>query len=162
MDGSERRGAAPSAGVSMRPATVADADAMARLADAAYETYVSRIGKKPAPMLADYPGVVRHGRTWVAEHAGQLVGFVVLDQAADHLLVENVAVHPASQGLGIGRRLLAVAEDRARELGLPELRLYTNEMMSENVAYYPRRGYRETHRAVQDGYRRVFFTKPLP
>jgi GNAT superfamily N-acetyltransferase len=112
-------------------------------------------------MLADYPGVVRDGHTWVAEHAGQLVGFVVLEPAEDHLLVENVAVDPASQGLGIGGRLLAVAEDEARTLGLPELRLYTNEMMSENLGYYPRRGYRETHRAEQDGYRRVFFTKLL-
>jgi hypothetical protein len=34
-------------------------------------------------------------------------------------------------------------------------------MMSENLDYYPRRGYRETHRAEQDGYRRVFFTKLL-
>lgn len=34
--------------------------------------------------------------------------------------------------------------------------------MTENLEYYPRRGYRETHRAQQHGYRRVFFTKPTP
>jgi cation transport regulator ChaC len=33
--------------------------------------------------------------------------------------------------------------------------------MIENLAYYPRRGYRETHRAVQHGFRRVFFAKDL-
>jgi hypothetical protein len=44
---------------------------------------------------------------------------------------------------------------------LPEIRLYTNEAMTENLDYYPRRGYRETHRATQDGYQRVFFSKAL-
>lgn len=43
--------------------------------------------------------------------------------------------------------------------GLNEVRLYTNAAMTENLTYYPRHGYRETHRATQDGYRRVFFTK---
>ena len=33
--------------------------------------------------------------------------------------------------------------------------------MTENLTYYARHGYRETHRATQDGYRRVFFTKSV-
>ena len=33
--------------------------------------------------------------------------------------------------------------------------------MTENLAYYPRRGYAETHRAEQDGFRRVFFRKHI-
>ncbi len=33
--------------------------------------------------------------------------------------------------------------------------------MTENLAYYPRRGYRETHRTMGDGFSRVFFTKNL-
>jgi hypothetical protein len=31
--------------------------------------------------------------------------------------------------------------------------------MTENLAYYPRHGYAETHRAEQDGFSRVFFRK---
>jgi len=57
--------------------------------------------------------------------------------------------------------LLALADDEARRLRLPEIRLYTNEVMTENLAYYPRHGYIETHRAEQDGFRRVFFSKRL-
>lgn len=38
---------------------------------------------------------------------------------------------------------------------------YTNEAMAENLAYYPRHGFAETHRATDHGYRRVFFTKRL-
>jgi hypothetical protein len=31
--------------------------------------------------------------------------------------------------------------------------------MTENLAYYPRLGFRETDRREEDGYRRVFFEK---
>lgn len=41
------------------------------------------------------------------------------------------------------------------------IRLCTNEAMTENLAYYLRMGYPETHRAVENGYHRVFFTKRL-
>jgi ribosomal protein S18 acetylase RimI-like enzyme len=57
--------------------------------------------------------------------------------------------------------LLAFAEEEARRCGLPEIRLYTNEAMTENIAYYPRRGYTETHRARDEGFSRVFFRKAL-
>jgi len=57
--------------------------------------------------------------------------------------------------------LLDLAEQHARRLRLSEIRLYTNEAMTENVAYYARHGYVETHRAEQDGFRRVFFRKPV-
>jgi hypothetical protein len=33
--------------------------------------------------------------------------------------------------------------------------------MTENLDYYPRRGYHETHRAEEDGFRRVFFRKAI-
>ena len=61
----------------------------------------------------------------------------------------------------MGGRLLRLAEEQARARGLRQVRLYTNEAMTENLAYYLRRGYSETHRATQDGFRRIFFTKPL-
>jgi GNAT superfamily N-acetyltransferase len=70
-----------------------------------------------------------------------------------------VAVLPAAQGRGVGARLLALAEDRARALHVPEIWLYTNAAMTENLAYYPRHGYIETHRAQHDGFCRVFFRK---
>jgi hypothetical protein len=56
---------------------------------------------------------------------------------------------------------MQLAEDEARRHGLPEVRLYTNAAMTENVSYYARQGYRETHRAVDEGFDRVFFVKEL-
>ena len=66
--------------------------------------------------------------------------------------VESQRPH-RTEGLGVGRQLLARAEELAAELGYDEVRLYTHETMTENIAYYPRRGYTETHRGGQDGSR---------
>jgi GNAT superfamily N-acetyltransferase len=147
--------------VTVRLADQGDVDALRGIAAAAYQPYVARIGQFPAPMTADYDQTIRSGQTWVAVEDGQVSGFVVLVTQPGCLLVENMAVRPAAQGRGIGGRLLALAEQHARDLGLSEIRLYTYEAMTENLAYYPRRGYTQTHRADQDGFHRVFFRKPL-
>lgn len=147
--------------LTVRPAGEADAAVLAAVAAEAYRRYVPRIGREPAPMTADYAQAVRSGLTWVAEADGEVVGLLVLVVHPDYLLLENVAVLPSAQRRGVGARMLALAEDEARARGLDEIRLYTNEAMTENLAYYPRHGYAETHRAEQDGFRRVFFTKHL-
>jgi N-acetylglutamate synthase-like GNAT family acetyltransferase len=147
--------------VSLRLAEHADVEAIRQLLHAAYQRYVERIGRKPPPMTADYGSAVEAGRVWVAEQGDRVVGLLVLQPFEDHLLLENVAVLPQAQRLGVGSRLLHVAEEQARAHGLHQLRLYTNEAMTENLAWYPRRGYRETHRSSENGFRRVFFTKDL-
>lgn len=136
-----------------------DAPAMHRLTRDAYEGYVERIGREPAPMQADYSRLRPPACAWVLEHADRLVGVLVCEWAPDHLLVENVAVDSAHRGRGLGAALLGWAEQQAAAAGVGEVRLYTNAAMHENIAYYPRRGYRETHRAGEGGYRRVHFSK---
>lgn len=145
----------------IRSATASDAAALSRLARAAYAPYVPRIGREPAPMAADYAAAIAHHQVWVAEDADGIAGLLVLVPAEDHVLLENIAVHPRAQGTGAGRALMGLAEERTRALNLAELRLYTNEAMVENLAYYRRHGYRETHRGVEDGFRRVYFSKRL-
>ncbi len=145
----------------LRRATDADAEVLSSLVTAAYQHYVPRIGRQPGPMTVDYAQEVREGQVWVAVTHDVITGLIVLVREPDHLYVKNIAVLPAGQGLGIGSRLLALADERAREYGLTELRLGTNEAMTENIAYYRRRGYVETHRGPQDGYNRVFFSRKL-
>jgi N-acetylglutamate synthase-like GNAT family acetyltransferase len=145
----------------LRPATAGDRAAIERLVEAAYGMYVERIGRRPAPMDADYAALIAAGQVTVAERDGAVAGVLVLVPMGDHLLVENVAVEPGAQRTGLGRRLMARAEDEASALGLFELRLYTNEKMAENVAWYPRLGYRETERRTESGFARVFFAKRL-
>jgi len=78
-------------------------------------------------MTADYAQAARGAQAWVAVEDGQVAGFLVLVAEPGYLLLENVAVLPAAQGRGIGSRLLGLAEEQARSLGLSEVRLYTNE-----------------------------------
>lgn len=79
----------------------------------------------------------------------------------DHFYVDSIAVDPQMQGRGIGAMFLELAEDAALASGRDEIRLYTNEVMASNIDYYPRRGFIETHRSVDKGYRRVYFTRKL-
>ena len=134
---------------------------MRELVQAAYQPYVELIGREPAPMSADYGRIAESGHAWVAEQDDHVVGLLVVEPAEDHLLLENVAVAPQAQGHGVGGRLLRLADEQALTHGLREVRLYTNEAMVDNLTYYARRGYQETHRSVQNGFRRVFFTKVL-
>lgn len=143
----------------IRPATDADVVDIERIVAEAYAPYVARIGRRPAPMDADYADAVE--RTDVVVVGDRVAGVVVTEAAADHLLIENVAVDPADRGRGLGRILLAHAESRARELSLPQARLYTNAAMSENLEYYPRLGYVETGRRSEDGFERVYFVKDV-
>jgi GNAT superfamily N-acetyltransferase len=104
----------------MRPAVAADVADLRALAVAADESYVPRIGRAPAPMEADYANAIRRAGVWVAVQHDLLVGLLVLVPQPDHLLVENVAVLPSTQGHGIGTGLLDLAESQARRHGLAE------------------------------------------
>lgn len=145
--------------IPVRRAGAADVAAIERLVHDAFGHYVERIGKPPAPMLADYAQMVATSRVWVIEDDGRVVAMLATEDRGDHLLLDVVAVAPGTQGRGYGAVLLARAEQDARELGLPEVRLVTNAAMTENQTFYPRHGYSETGRGTQDGYHRVFYAK---
>jgi ribosomal protein S18 acetylase RimI-like enzyme len=70
-------------------------------------------------------------------------------------------VTPVAQGRGVGSTLLRFTEEQARQAGRASVRLYTNELMTENIAYYTRHGYVETHREAIGSRRGVFFRKSL-
>ncbi len=130
-------------------------------ARAAYEKYIERIGREPAPMVADFAGSIDAGQLWVAIDDGGLSGYVVFYPRGDHLHLENLAVLPGQQGRGIGRALIAHVEEEARRLRLAAVELYTNEKMTENLGFYPRLGYIETGRRNEAGFNRVYFRKGL-
>lgn len=147
--------------MTIRPANPEDASEIQNLVERAYGLYIARIGRRPQPMDDDYITKTGTDTIFVADDAGKLTGVIVLVAMANYLLVENIAVDPDRQRTGIGRTLLAHAEQHARGLGLDEIRLYTNAAMTENVSFYPRLGYQEYDRRSQDDFNRVFFRKHL-
>ena len=132
----------PSVPVQLRLGLSDDVDAIRALTLEAYRPWVALTGREPLPMTADYHAAVRDHRFDLALQAGELVGLIETVAAPDHLLVVNVAVAPAHQSAGLGRRLLAHAETLAREQGLATLQLYTNARWERNLSIYGRLGYR--------------------
>ncbi|MCV7169245.1 GNAT family N-acetyltransferase [Mycobacterium manitobense] len=145
----------------MRLATSDDVTKITQIVGDAYSPFVERIGRAPAPMSVDYSDVVARGSARVLVDDGEVVGVLVIRTDLDHLSIENVAVAPRAQGQGHGRALLSDAEGLARECGLSELRLYTNEAMTENLRLYARLGYVEVDRRRVDGFSRVFFVRAV-
>jgi GNAT superfamily N-acetyltransferase len=141
------------------PAQPSDVAAIEALVREAYEPYTVRIGRPAGPLEDDYRAIVASGRALVARRGNRIVALLVTSLHADHVLVENVAVAASERGTGLGSSLLALADDMARRAGVPEVRLYTHEKMTENLAFYAHRGFRETGRRTEDGFTRVFFTR---
>lgn len=145
----------------IRLARPGEAGAIRDIVRRAYMMYVPRMGKEPGPMRDDYGKRTADGAAYVLEADGGIAGVLVLLPYDDHLLMDNVAVDTGFQGRGIGKALIAFAEQEAVRRGYGEIRLYTHQTMTENVRMYARLGYEETGRGEQAGYDRVFMRKVL-
>ena len=145
----------------VRLAVEADAYAVRTCVIAAFDHYVERIGKQPAPMLLDFAAEIEARHVWVAEEGMRVVGAIVQYETAIGFYIDTVAALPSEQGKGIGRALLTFAEEEARRRGYNSIYLCTNSKMTENQALYPRIGYVEYERKYEAGYDRVFYSKAL-
>ena len=165
--------AAPlAAAPAIRAATAADLPAIVALTASAYAVYDLVLDAPAVPVTEDYAPRVAAGEVWLLEERaspaglplGLPAGLIVLETHPDHLMIFSVVVAPGQQGRGLGQRLLAFADGRARASGLTELRLYTNARMTRNIALYTRYGYRETGRRsnpLRPGWIRVDMTRTL-
>ena len=92
----------------------------------------------------------------------RIVALIETIAEPEALLIENVAVSPACQGRGLGRRLMAHAERLATAMGYGEIRLYTNARFVDNVALYQRLGYAIAREESFLGGRVAHMSKRLP
>jgi len=86
--------------------------------------------------------------------ADRVVGCVFARESGNALYIGKLAVDPAEQGNGIGRRLIAAVEDHARRLGKPALELETRVELTGNHAFFRRLGFVEVARTAHAGYDR--------
>jgi GNAT superfamily N-acetyltransferase len=77
---------------------------------------------------------------------------MVLTPKPGHLYLGKLAVEPALQGQGLGRQMMAFAEARARDLGLPQIELETRVELTENHRFYLGLGYAEAGRSAHPGF----------
>ncbi|NNF76469.1 MAG: GNAT family N-acetyltransferase [Rhizobiales bacterium] len=147
--------------MNIRPATPEDVPRVQACAEAAYQIYVAAIGRKPAPMVADFGAAQKASDLHVACLDQEVAGFVVFFERRNHMHLENVAVSPAHQGKGIGGKLIDLVERETVKRGLTAVELYTNVKMTGNLTLYPALGYEEIGRWSEDGFDRVFYRKTL-
>jgi ribosomal protein S18 acetylase RimI-like enzyme len=155
-------GAAIGGGV--RRAVAEDLSAVERIVVDAFTPYIPRAGRKPAVMSNDYAALIAAGAVFVRTAApgeAAVAGLVVLRDEPDVLYIDTLAVDPAAHGKGHGRALLEFAAEEARRRGFPALRLCTNVVMTENIAFYSHLGWEETHRGTEAGFQRVFYRKAV-
>ena len=147
----------PAPQIHIRPATIADAPACAEIHcrgwEAAYADIVpaQAIAQKNAARPAAWPGYLASGQYayYVPVLDGKVVGFVSLGQPganenlpAYYCEIAAIYLHPSVYRQGIGRQLMAFAEDRAREKGKTAMMLWVFEDNAPSRRFYEACGYR--------------------
>ena len=90
-------------------ATLSDAPNLVRLAHEAYRHYIARIGRPPAPMLADFTRHITDDTVFIAIN-DVICGYVVLCHDLVCWRLDNIAGAPSNQGQGIGAALIRHSE----------------------------------------------------
>lgn len=83
------------------------------------------------------------GTLWVAEAAGRIVAFLGAHAEDDRLHIDEFAVAQDRQGQGLGRRMLAIAVDWARDHRLAAVSLTTFRSVPFNGPFYASFGFRD-------------------
>jgi ribosomal protein S18 acetylase RimI-like enzyme len=139
-----------------RRADITDATAVAALVNSAYRGDSSRAGWTTE---ADLLGGQRTDAEEIARlvaapgslillclQGDEIVGSVHLEQVdAATAYLGMLVIKPVLQGEGLGRRLMAAAEELVRaEWGAERMQMQVITLRHELIAYYQRRGYRRT------------------
>ncbi len=145
--------------LALRPARSAEAAALAALVNSAYRGDSSRAGwtteadllggqRTDPAALAEF---IRCGEAdddrvmLVHDSAERITACVQLDRHVDHAYLGMLTIEPALQAAGLGRGLLAGAEEFVRRRWrLPRVVMTVIEQRPELIAWYERRGYRRT------------------
>lgn len=131
----------------VRPAKPEDLDAVVALVESAYRGDASRAGWTTEADLLDGQRTDEEEVRTVLPHllvVDDLSACCVLEPRGSHAYFGMFAVRPGLQGRGVGSRLLAAAEERARALGLTTIEMTVLSVRSELIAFYERRGYART------------------
>ncbi|MHC5654512.1 GNAT family N-acetyltransferase [Stappia sp. ICDLI1TA098] len=150
----------------IRRALADDLEIVRGITSRAYAAWVPVLGYPPLPVEEDYAPRIARGEVHLAcDGEGAALGLIVMEtDAPDFDLIYSVAVAPEHAGRGLGPLMMTEMEERARQAGKREMRLYTNALMERNIALYTRLGYVETGRrpnAARPGFFRVDMAKEL-
>jgi ribosomal protein S18 acetylase RimI-like enzyme len=78
---------------------------------------------------------------FVAERDGRVVASVMAGYEGHRGQINYLSVHPDLQGTGLGKKLMAHAEARLRELGAPKINVQVRRTNAAVIAFYEALGY---------------------
>ena len=140
----------------VRNGTLADVPDIVRLLNSAYRGESSRLGwtteadliggnvrtnEEDVSSVMNKPGSVF---LLLITSPQSVVGCVNLQRLDDSVYLGMFAVAPASQGGGLGRKLMDEAEAWALSNGRSKLRMWVISVRSELIGWYERMGFRDT------------------
>ncbi|KAA0593586.1 ribosomal protein S18 acetylase RimI-like enzyme [Azospirillum lipoferum] len=126
------------AAVTIRPCTAEDCDAVVALWTACglvvpwnnpAADFTLALSKSSSTVLA------------AIDDGGRIVGTAMVGQDGHRGWIYYVAVDPALQGQGLGRRMVAEAEGWLTAAGMPKVQLLVRETNQRVLAFYERLGY---------------------
>lgn len=125
----------------IRIATETDFDAVMRLINAAFavERFFKVRDRLHRPELEEY---FAKGSFLLSEENGSLTGCVFVERNGEHAYLGLLSVDPSLQRQGVGRRLVAAAEEFAREMGAHSMDLTVVNIRTELLVIYEKLGYR--------------------
>jgi GNAT superfamily N-acetyltransferase len=133
------------ADVRTRLATAADAAAIIPLVNAAFavESFLTGTRTDQQRMAK----MMQAGEFLIAEDGeGQLLAAVYVELRGARGYFGMLAVDPARQGSGLGRRMIEAAENRCRRLGCNFMDITVLSLRAELLPFYQKFGYLETGR----------------
>jgi predicted N-acetyltransferase YhbS len=138
----------------LRPATDTDIVLLNVFVNSAYRGDSSKKGWTTEADLLDgirtselaLKQMIRHRSAVVllAEENDEIEGCVYLEQKGNVLYLGMLTVKPELQGKGIGALLMQKAEERAQDLGCNKIQMTVITARANLIAYYQRRGFRDT------------------
>ena len=141
-----------------RKAKLEDHKIIITIALKAYEKYVERMDKEPAPMR---PVIQKQDVVFVCEDNEQVIAFAILVKINDQIIPDSIAVDPSHQNKGIGNSFIKFIEQYLMEQKVNKYQLYTNEMMFENIDWYQKIGFKIFKKVTEKGFNRIYFEKQL-
>lgn len=144
----------------IRTATQADLASILKLVNAAFQ--VERFFKNQDRLSAeDLEAHFKSGTFLLTEDAGTITGCIYVKRHNDRAYFGLLAIDPSRQKTGIGRRLVAAAEEFARETGARFMDLRIINLREELPGIYAKLGYQVTGTAPYPSERDHMLTQPV-
>ena len=127
----------------LRTAQPADADAITRLINSAFqvESFFKRGDRLD---LAEVQTRLAKGAFILAEQDEVMVGCVYVEPGAERAYIGLLSVEPLLQGSGLGKRLMNAAEEYCRAAGCSFVDLRVVNLRTELPPFYRKLGYEQT------------------